>query len=103
MRSKMMKLKLIEPGTAPSYYIEGLLYNVPDAVFAGNYTDMVAGILNWLGQTTDRTQFVCANRLYYLLRDDVAVCWAKADGEKFINAAINLWKYWPSGVRVRFI
>lgn len=103
MRSKMMELGIIEKGSAPSYYIEGLLYNVPDAVFAGNYTDMIAGILNWLGQTTDRTQFVCANRLYYLLRDDSAVCWAKADGEKFINAAINLWKYWPSGVRVRFI
>jgi hypothetical protein len=103
MRSKLVDTGAIEKGSAPSYYIEGLLYNVPDDVFVGNYSDMILGILRWLKNTPDRTKFVCANRLYYLLRDDNPVCWAKADGEKFINAAIGLWDNWPNGVRTRFI
>jgi hypothetical protein len=103
MRSKLLDRGAIEKGGAPSYYIEGLLYNVPDDVFAGSYSDMILGILKWLSNTTDRTNFVCANRLFYLLRDNNPVCWTKADGEKFINAAIGLWNNWPNGARPRFI
>ena len=94
MRGKLEADGLIEKGVAPSYFIEGLLYNVPKSNFSGNYAEMVFNILKWLQETTDRTEFRCVNEQYYLLRNNSAVCWPVANGEKFINAAIQLWNNW---------
>ena len=94
MRSKLETDGLIEEGSAPSYFIEGLLYNVPNGNFSGSYGKIVLSILNWLYQTTDRTKFVCVNEQYYLLRNNVPTCWSVVNGEKFINAAIQLWNNW---------
>ncbi|GHO73942.1 nucleotidyltransferase [Ktedonobacter sp. SOSP1-85] len=94
MRGKLEADGLIEEGGAPSYFIEGLLYNVPNRNFSGSYKEMVLNILNWLYQTTDRTKFTCANEQHYLLRNNNAICWPVANGEKFINAAIRLWNNW---------
>ena len=81
-------------GEAPSYYIEGLLYNVPNELFTGSLDSMVLNILTWFYQTTDRSNFVCANERYYLLRDSSPVCWPTANGTKFISAAVSLWNNW---------
>ncbi len=93
-RTKMIEKKLIADGSAPSYYIEGLLYNVPDNQFVGNYQDIFLNILNWLYQTKDRSNFLTANRMYYLLRDGWHTCWPIADGNGFIDASIKLWNEW---------
>ncbi|HLW01619.1 MAG TPA: nucleotidyltransferase [Ktedonobacterales bacterium] len=94
MRGKLEADALITKGVAPSYFIEGLLYNVPNSHFSGKYADMASNILKWLQETTDRTKFVCVNEQYYLLRNDIAVCWPVVNGEKFIKAAIQLWNNW---------
>jgi hypothetical protein len=94
MRSKLIDDGLIADGSGPSYYIEGLLYNVPNDQFVGDYQEISLNILNWLYETTDRSEFVCANEQYYLLRDNIHTCWACADGENFINAVIKLWNEW---------
>ena len=94
MRSKMVEDGLIVKGSAPSYYVEGLLYNVPNDQFSGDFQDITQNILQWLGETTDRTEFVCANEQYYLLRDNFATCWPCADGANFISAASRLWDDW---------
>ncbi len=103
IRSKAIEQGLLETGDAPSYFIEGLLYNVPNAKFVSGFSDTTLGILNWLYENTDRTQFVCANERYYLLRDNDSVCWPKTKGAKFIKAAITLWNEWRDQPRVRFI
>ena len=94
MRGKLVDDGLLGKGIAPSYFIEGLLYNVPNDKFVGSYGTIVLNILQWLHQTTDRSKFVCANEQYYLLRDNEPVCWPVADGQQFINAAIKLWNDW---------
>jgi hypothetical protein len=94
MRSKLVADGLIAQGIAPSYFVEGLLYNAPNDKFSGTYGNIVLNILQWLHQTTDRTAFLCANEQYYLLRDNSPVCWPVANGEKFIGAAIELWNNW---------
>ncbi len=94
MRSKMIDDGLIAKGSAPSYYVEGLLYNVPNDEFVGDYQDITFKILEWLANTTDRTKFLCANEQYYLLRDGFHTCWQCADGANVINAAIKLWNEW---------
>jgi hypothetical protein len=93
-RSKMIEDGLIAKGSAPSYYVEGLLYNVPSEQFVGNYQDIFLNILKWLYKTEDRSEFVCANEQYYLLRDNSETCWATADGNNFVTAAIKLWNEW---------
>jgi hypothetical protein len=57
---------MIAADTAPSYYIEGMLWNVPDGKFGGSYVDSVCNCLNWILQT-DRTKLKCANEQYWLL------------------------------------
>jgi hypothetical protein len=94
MRSKLVADGLMGQGIAPSYFIEGLLYNVPDNNFAGTYANMVFNILTWLYQTTDRTKLLCANEQYYLLRDNSPVCWPVANGAQFIDTVILLWNNW---------
>ncbi len=94
MRSKLVDDGILEKGAAPSYYIEGLLYNVPNVQFSGNYGEIVLNILRWLHATTDRTKFVCANEQYYLLRDNSYTCWPIADGDKYIQAVVRLWDNW---------
>jgi len=93
-RSKMIEDGLIADGSAPSYYIEGLLYNVPNPQFVGDYQDIFLNILKWLYETKDKTKFVTANRQYYLLRDNSETCWAIADGNNFIDTSIKLWNEW---------
>ena len=94
MRSRLVDNGIIGDGIAPSYFIEGLLYNIPNSCFFGSYENIVLNILRWLHQTTDRTNFVCANEQYYLLRDNDPVCWPCSDGAQFINAVFRLWDYW---------
>jgi hypothetical protein len=93
-RSRMIEDGLITKGSAPSYYIEGLIYNAPNDLFVGDYQDIFLNILKWLYETDDRSDFVCANEQYYLLRDNTPTCWATADGANFISAAIKLWNEW---------
>ncbi len=93
-RSRMIEDGLIAEGSAPSYYIEGLLHNVPDDQFVGDYQDIFLNILNWLYATKDRTNFECANGQYYLLRDGFHTCWPCTDGANFIDGLIKLWNNW---------
>jgi hypothetical protein len=40
MRNSMIEKKLLVDGVAPSYFIEGMLWNVPDDKFTGDYQDI---------------------------------------------------------------
>lgn len=94
MRSLMVDGGLIEPGTAPSYYLEGLLYNVPDRLFATRIGDSVVNVLNWYLQEAAKDDLLCANEQFYLLRDGFHTCWSPVDCNAFIAAAVQLWNEW---------
>lgn len=94
IRSKLVDLNMLKSGDAPSYFIEGLLFNAPNDLFENSKSGTVFNILKWLHDTTDRTEFACANDLYYLVRDNSHVCWPKANSDKFIREAISLWNEW---------
>ena len=72
---------------------EGLLYSVPDEKFGRSYSDCFCEAINWI-QQADKTQFLCANEQYYLLRNWSHVCWEPAKCDKFLAAAIELWDGW---------
>jgi hypothetical protein len=77
---------------APSYFLEGLMYNVPNYLFTGSYQDAMAATLNWIIEQ-DRSKFVTANEQYPLL-DNSAVTWPAANCDAFLNAFIELWNNW---------
>lgn len=94
MRSRMVDDGLIKAGIAPSYYIEGLLYNVPNNKLTTSYQDCVFNTLNWYQQEAKKVDLVCANEQYYLLRDDSHTCWPQANCDAFVKAAVKLWNDW---------
>ena len=94
IRSRMVIDGLIKSGIAPSYYIEGLVYNVPNGKLNSSYQDCVANTLNWYQQEAVKPDLVCANEQYYLLRDGHRTCWAQGNCDLFVQAAVTLWNEW---------
>jgi hypothetical protein len=93
MRSRLVSENLIDARDAPSYYLEGLLYNVPAKEFGASYGDSFCKSINWLNDT-DKTELLCANEQYYLLRNGCHTCWEPAKCDKFLSAAADLWTNW---------
>jgi hypothetical protein len=81
---------MIEAGVAPSYYIEGLLYNVPKEKFGKSYFDSFVNCMSWIWEA-DRSKFLCANEQYYLLRENSPVTWRESKCTQFLTAARDLW------------
>jgi hypothetical protein len=89
-RQRMIAEGLIGEGIAPSYYIEGLLYNVPNDQFGASYVNSVVNSLNWLLKAK-RDDLACANMQYWLLRGPADVTWNVTDCEAYLNAWVQLW------------
>ena len=56
LRSRLEGKGGLSPGDAPSYYLEGLLYNVPHDQLKSSYGDCLVNVVNWIQQcdkTTD--------------------------------------------------
>jgi len=92
MRSQLVDDGIIAADIAPSYFIEGLLYNVPADRFGNNYGDTFCNCLNWL-QEIDRSTLECANEQYMLLGDS-NVQWPTAKCDAFLDALVDLWNDW---------
>ena len=92
-RQRLIEDRVIDVGAAPSYYIEGLLYNVPDDKFGTSYEDSMVYAINWLNQA-DRTQFLCANQQYQLLDGNADATWNTANCNAFLSGLVELWKNW---------
>lgn len=93
LRGKLIEEKVIANGVAPSYYLEGLLYNVPDDKFTTSYEDCFVNCINWI-QEADRSKFVCASERYYLLWENSPVTWRALKCDEFLAATVKLWNQW---------
>lgn len=93
MRNRMLDDKYISSGVAPSYFLEGMLWNVPPGKFVQSYEDSFVNTFNWL-QETDKTKLTCANSLYFLVRDNSDVCWSTADFAAYLATAKMYWHEW---------
>lgn len=94
LRGKLVDDGILKSAIAPSYYLEGLLYNVPNDKFTTSYQDCFINSMNWIQKEADKSKLVCANEQYYLLWDNSHTSWPKANCEAFLNAAIELWNDW---------
>ncbi|MFB1118778.1 nucleotidyltransferase [Dickeya dadantii] len=94
LRSKLVADGKLNVGLAPSYYLEGLLYNVPNEKFGISCADCFVNAMSWIQTEADMYKLLCANEKYYLLSEGTHTSWEKADAEAFIEAAINMWNEW---------
>lgn len=92
-RQKLIEHEVIEEGIAPSYYLEGLLYNVPNEKFGISYEDSMVNSINWL-MKADHSTFVCANEQYKLLDGNEDVTWNAKNCHVFLSGLVGLWKSW---------
>jgi hypothetical protein len=90
MRNAMITKGRLAEGVAPSYFVEGMLYNVPDTNFGTKYGDSLVNALNWLNGC-DRSKLECANELYFLLHPTSPVTWRREQFEAFLTALIAFW------------
>lgn len=89
MRNRMIAEGHLEEGVAPSYFLEGLLSNVPDQFFAGTYTKTVTNCINYV-LVSEQDKFTCANGLHWLIRGQ-PVCWHPDSFAKYIKALRAYW------------
>lgn len=92
MRNTLMRKGLLVDGVAPSYFIEGMLYNVPNEKFGGSYQQIWINCFNHI-VSSDREKLVCANHKHWLVRDGSPTSWPIANFNTFTAA---LKKYWES-------
>lgn len=93
MRNRMRDEGMIEKGIAPSYYLEGLLYNVPSELFGQSYERTFLQCYSYL-QKADRQKLVCANRQTWLLRANSATSWDPDDFQTFFDSLADFWNDW---------
>ncbi len=95
MRNAMIDARYIGDGVAPSYFIEGMLYNVPSDHYSWSHQQTVENALAWLERCNIR-DLLCANERYYLVRDGSNVCW---NGKDFRTTLTAMRQYWNSSGR----
>lgn len=79
---------------APSYFIECLLYNVPNNNFVGaTKLSIVQNILNWLNLNRNWSGFLCQNGIKQLFGAD-STQWSETSAKSFIGNVISLWNNW---------
>jgi hypothetical protein len=92
MRNVMIGKGLLADGVAPSYFIEGMLYNVPSDKFGVSYQQTWINCFNHI-VTAERDTLVCANYMHWLVRDNSPTSWSLANFNTFTLA---LKRYWES-------
>ena len=91
-RNRLVDKGALTKDEAPSYFIECLLYNVPDHLFAQKLAPTYTGILNWL-KTAKLRDFQCQNGqvpLFGRQREQ----WAVDKSRAFVKAMQELWDTW---------
>jgi hypothetical protein len=93
IRNRMVRDGIIKAGTAPSYFIEGMLSNVPAVNFGGTYQKTVEACWGWIS-TTDQGGLMCANGIHPLSRDNVSTSWPIQGFIDFLQGVRTLWSQW---------
>lgn len=91
MRNTLVAKGLIGGGVAPSYFIEGMLYNVPNDRFGGTYQRTWIECFNHI-VTAKRDNLVCANNMFWLVRDNTPTSWPVANFNAFTAGLKNYWE-----------
>lgn len=93
-RDHMESRGMVPEDTASSYFIEGLLFNVPNSRFKkSNLMERYTSILEYL-EENDVEDFIEQSRQYELCVDDDPDRWTLADANATIEGFRDLWEEW---------
>ncbi len=91
-RTYLVKQGIISKDLAPSYFLECLLYNVPDVNFTFNYQNTFCSVVSWL-QKANMTNFLCQHEQFPLF-GNTPEQWSSSDSQYFLQMLVNLWNNW---------
>ena len=89
-RNALIDAGVLGNGVAPSYFLEGLLWNMPNPRFETSFTSTMNNFIDWV-RSADPSQLSCANNLYWLVRDGVPVCWPSSNFRAYVAAIQSDW------------
>jgi len=92
IRNYLVEKNYISKHLAPSYFLECLLYNVPNIKFEGTYQEKFRNIVNWLSKA-NLGSFVCQNEQLDLFGNSPEQ-WSVDNAKKLIENLIKLWENW---------
>ena len=90
VRNRLVEKGVLKKEDAPSYFIECLLYNVPDNLFASKLAPTYTGILEWL-RKAKLQEFQCQNGQVPLF-GSVPEQWTQKKARAFVRALQGLWE-----------
>ena len=91
-RNHLVSTGRIKAELAPSYFVECLLYNAPDAAFQQGFQQTYCSIVNWMNQT-NLDELACQNGQQRLFGPSPEH-WATGDARAFGNQLTTLWNEW---------
>lgn len=91
-RSRLIDDGAITREIAPSYFVECLLYNVPDVLFGPGRQATMQGILQWL-LGAPLPPMVCQNGIVPLF-GPTPEQWSIPNATAFIGALVHMWNGW---------
>ena len=91
-RNQLVSKRVLTKEDAPSYFIECLLYNVPDDLFGPEVAPTYLGILAWL-KTAKLNDFQCQNGLVPLFGPQPEQ-WSVKKARAFVKALQEMWGTW---------
>ena len=92
-RNHLIENDAIGDGTAPSYFIECLLHNIPNNLFRPSFSESYSGIMKYLS-TTSLKQFKCQNEVQELFGSSRDL-WNVDEARRLVQALGQLWEKWP--------
>ena len=89
-RNRLVDMKTLTKDDAPSYFIECLLYNVPNGLFAPKLAPTYTGIVEWL-EKVQLKGFKCQNGQVPLFGPGPEQ-WSQKKARAFVRALQELWE-----------
>ena len=91
-RKRLVERKVLTKDDAPSYFIECLLYNVPNGLFVERLVPTYTGIVDWL-RNAKLKDFQCQNGRVELFGPGREQ-WSQKKARAFVRALQELWDTW---------
>ena len=92
-RNHLVENHALSDGTAPSYFIECLLYNVPNGLFKPSFGQSYFGIVEYLA-AANLQEFKCQNGVRQVFGPSRDL-WSVGEARRFVRALGQLWEKWP--------
>ena len=92
-RSRLVDAEVLSKASAPSYFVECLLYNVPDGLFIGTFQERYCGILSWIldqFQLHTAQSFTCQNEQLSLFGAE-STQWNIDEASALVSSLAALW------------